>query len=64
MPQGQAAIDEGLEENFQRVWLRDSQAGVQLERWFHFAGCRRWLTLERDTRNNQIVRFLDGMETD
>ena len=57
VPQGQAAIHEDVEDNFERVWLRDNQAGVQLERWFHFAGCRRWLTLERDTRNNRIVRL-------
>ncbi|NDD62806.1 MAG: sarcosine oxidase subunit delta, partial [Acidobacteria bacterium] len=24
--------------------------GVITERWFHTFGCRRWLTLERDTR--------------
>jgi len=26
----------------------------QGERWFHFAGCRRWLTVERDTRTNVV----------
>ena len=46
---------EDPEDNFARVWLRDSIAGMQPERWFHWAGCRRWLTLERDTRSNEIV---------
>jgi len=29
-------------------------AGVQTERWFHLYGCRRWLTVRRDTRDNQM----------
>lgn len=36
-------------------WLRDNLAGPQAERWFHAAGCRRWLTLVRDTRTNTFV---------
>jgi sarcosine oxidase delta subunit len=27
-----------------------------VERWFHFGGCRRWVTLERDTRDNTITQ--------
>ncbi|TMJ95372.1 MAG: sarcosine oxidase subunit delta [Actinobacteria bacterium] len=42
------------EEEFERVWLRSNTAGLQRERWFHYAGCRRWLTVERDTRTNEI----------
>lgn len=49
---------ESLEEDFERVWLRDNVAGVQRERWFHHAGCRRWLTVERDTATNEIQRVL------
>lgn len=41
-----------LEGDFERVWLRENRAGVQGERWFHHAGCRRWLVVERDTRTN------------
>ena len=51
-----AAEGETLEEEFERVWLRRNVAGVQAERWFHYAGCRRWLTLERDTATNEILR--------
>ena len=47
---------ETLEQEFERVWLRRNVAGVQAERWFHYAGCRRWLTLERDTVTNEILR--------
>jgi sarcosine oxidase subunit delta len=43
-----------VETSYERVWMRDNVAGVQLERWFHFAGCHRWLTLERDTRTNAL----------
>lgn len=42
------------DEDFERVWMRENRADVQVERWFHVAGCRRWLTVERDTRTNVI----------
>lgn len=42
------------EADFARVWWRDNAAGCRAERWFHSAGCRRWLTVERDTRTNEI----------
>jgi heterotetrameric sarcosine oxidase delta subunit len=35
-----------------RIWYRRNVAGPQTERWFHYAGCRRWLTAERDTSTN------------
>lgn len=43
------------EADFRRVYLRGNVAGPQTERWFHAAGCRRWLTLRRDTVTNRIV---------
>ncbi len=45
---------EGLEENFDRVWLRENVSGVQTELWYHYAGCRRWFRLERNTQTNEI----------
>ena len=45
-----------VEEDYRNTWLRVNAAGPQVERWFHFAGCRRWVTLERDTRNTAITR--------
>lgn len=33
-----------------RVWMRTNPEGLTTERWYHELGCRRWLTLERDTR--------------
>jgi heterotetrameric sarcosine oxidase delta subunit len=47
------------DEDYRNQWLRLNTAGLQQERWFHFAGCRRWLTLERDTRDNTIVRMIE-----
>lgn len=43
------------EADFRRVYLRENAPGPQTERWFHAAGCRRWLTLRRDTVTNRIV---------
>ena len=43
------------EEEIARLWLRRNVAGIQRERWFHAAGCRRFVTLSRDTRTNLIV---------
>jgi heterotetrameric sarcosine oxidase delta subunit len=45
-----------IEEDHRNTWLRVNAAGRQVERWFHFAGCRRWVTLERDTRDNAITQ--------
>lgn len=43
------------QEDFRRVYLRDNAPGLQRERWFHALGCRRWLTVKRDTETNRIV---------
>jgi heterotetrameric sarcosine oxidase delta subunit len=38
-----------------RAFMRANPEGVQTERWFHLFGCRRWLTLRRDTRTDEVV---------
>lgn len=43
-----------LEADFARVWLRKNSYGIQRERWFHHAGCRRWHTAVRDTLTNEV----------
>lgn len=48
-------LDCSEDEEYRTTWLRTNASGVQKERWFHFAGCRRWLTVERDTRDNTII---------
>ncbi len=40
--------------DFERVYLRENAPGPQVERWYHLFGCRRWLTLTRDTVTNRI----------
>lgn len=42
------------EEDYARTWLRRNVAGWQAERWFHHAGCRRWVTVRRDTTTNRL----------
>lgn len=42
------------DDEFARIWYRRNVAGMQTERWFHHAGCRRWLTAQRDTVTNTI----------
>ena len=42
------------ESSLDRAFLQDNTAGVVTERWFHGFGCRRWITIQRDTRDNTI----------
>ncbi len=37
------------------AWMYDNPDGPTIERWFHHAGCRRWLTAGRDTRTDTVV---------
>jgi methylglutamate dehydrogenase subunit B len=43
------------ERDFEAVYLGENLAGPQQERWFHAMGCKRWLTLMRDTRTNEVM---------
>jgi sarcosine oxidase subunit delta len=45
----------GAEGDFARVFLPENAAGPQQERWFHAMGCRRWLTITRDTTRNEVT---------
>ncbi len=33
------------------AWMRNNPEGETTERWYHEGGCRRWMTLTRDTRD-------------
>ena len=44
------------ERDLDRAFMRANSEGPITERWFHAFGCRRWLTLTRDTRTDEIVR--------
>lgn len=48
-------ITDPAERDVDYVWMSDNLEGVTTERWFHSAGCRRWLTLRRDTRTDTVV---------
>jgi heterotetrameric sarcosine oxidase delta subunit len=54
LPEGGHGATADPEGDYRRVWLKRNRAGDQLERWFHHAGCRRWVTLTRNTISNEI----------
>lgn len=37
------------------LFLRDNPRGAHREHWFHRYGCRRWITIERDTLTHRIA---------
>jgi len=37
------------------VHLRANPAGPHREYWYHAAGCRSWLVVERDTRDHAVL---------
>ena len=56
-----AVADRGSSE-VERVYLRDNVAGRHRGLWYHEAGCRSWLAIERDTVTHEIfsVAFAQG----
>ena len=38
-----------------RGFMHDNIEGPVAERWFHAYGCRRWVSVRRDTRTDDIV---------
>lgn len=49
------SITDPDERDLDRAFMRNNPEGPTTERWFHTYGCRRWLTLRRDTRNDEIL---------
>jgi sarcosine oxidase, subunit delta len=37
------------------LFMRRNPKGAHRERWMHSAGCRKWFTLTRDTRNHRFM---------
>ena len=37
-----------------RSFMHGNPEGLITERWFHLYGCRRWATVRRDTRTDQL----------
>ncbi len=54
--------DPGVTAGEWRRYLYEQQniAGRQTEQWFHVAGCRRFLIVERDTVSNEIRSVTDA----
>jgi heterotetrameric sarcosine oxidase delta subunit len=50
-----STIDDPAARDFDEVWIFDNPRGSTTERWFHAAGCRRWLTAVRDTAPDRVV---------
>jgi heterotetrameric sarcosine oxidase delta subunit len=37
------------------VYLRDNPRGEHDELWQHASGCRRWITVKRDTATHEVI---------
>jgi sarcosine oxidase, subunit delta len=55
LPEPPPSITGEFDRDLDRVWMFTNVAGVEVERWFHEAGCHRWLTVRRDTSVDRIV---------
>lgn len=49
------SITDAYERDVDRGFMHDNPEGPVVERWFHAYGCRRWTTVERDTRSDEIL---------
>lgn len=43
------------ERDLDRAFNHNNIEGQVTEAWFHLYGCRRWITVQRDTRTDQIL---------
>jgi sarcosine oxidase, subunit delta len=43
------------ERNVDYVWFYNNPEGASTERWFHDFGCRRWMTVQRDTSVDRVL---------
>ncbi len=48
-------ITDPLERDVDYAWMHDNVRGETSERWFHAAGCRRWLTVRRNTSIDAVL---------
>ena len=44
------------ERDYDEVWIFQNPDGQTTERWFHAFGCRRWLTVTRDTSIDVVLQ--------
>ena len=52
-----SSIEDADARDFDEVWMFDNPDGIATERWFHGAGCRRWLTVRRDASIDRVVEI-------
>lgn len=38
-----------------RAFMHGNPEGPVVERWFHVFGCRRWVSVRRDTRTDEML---------
>lgn len=38
----------------EHLYIRTNTAGEHRELWYHYAGCRQWLVVTRDTRTHAV----------
>ena len=50
-------ITSAEERDLERGFMHTNREGVVTEAWFHTLGCRRWVRINRDTRNDQIIKI-------
>jgi sarcosine oxidase subunit delta len=53
------APDASDDDWFAYVYLRDNPRGAHKEHWHHSGGCRRWLTVTRDTATHAMLAVRD-----
>ena len=49
------SITDPAARDLDRAFMRDNVEGRVVERWFHVQGCRRWVTVTRDTRDETVT---------
>ena len=49
------SITEADARDLDRAFMHDNLEGPVTERWFHAFGCRRWMTVRRDTGTDDIL---------
>ena len=55
IPRVPDALTDPADRDLDRGFMHDNLEGEVTERWFHHAGCHRWVTVERDSRTDVVV---------
>jgi heterotetrameric sarcosine oxidase delta subunit len=53
-----AWLNDRDDRDFDEVWIFENPDGLTTERWFHAAGCRRWLIVRRDTSVDRVLEIV------